>query len=60
VWFSFDAEERGGEGGRREGGKEGGGFTLFRFQSHHYSKKDTSVEATLESWGEDSWQLVYR
>lgn len=60
VWFSFDAEERGGEGERREGGKEGGGFTLFRFQSHHHSKKDTSVEATLESWGEDSWQLVYR
>ncbi|GAB5037522.1 Hypothetical protein NocV09_08400150 [Nannochloropsis oceanica] len=65
VWFRFDdAEEREGKGGGGKGIHEGGGqkkgFSLFRFQSHHHSKKDTSVEAVLESWGEDSWQLVYR
>jgi len=65
VWFRFDdAEVREGKGGGGKGIHEGGGqkkgFSLFRFQSHHHSKKDTSVEAVLESWGEDSWQLVYR
>lgn len=50
------------EGGREGGGVEGGNgeFTLFRFLSHHQSKRDTSVEASLMSWGEESWQLVYR
>ena len=32
--------------------------TLVRFQSAN--KKDATVEVTLDDWGDDVWQLVYR
>ena len=36
-------------------------MTLFRFQSGNAGgKRDAAVEATLEHWGDDSWQLAYR